>query len=251
MPPTPAEVARTLAAGRLPGTAHVAFRPGPHPVRHVTDPLGRVLLLTPSESAPARALRPAPGADDVAVVLDVPDVPPVPGAPSLGRAWVSGWATALEGTAAREAALQYVEVDPAGDLLDVGRGFALHRVEIAEVRLERGRTMIDVDPDEYLAAEPDPLHAIEAELLTDLAEHHGPEMAEYVRRRLRGAGRDQGGSPRVVRLDRYGFLAFLGPAHAPYRARIPFPHPVRDRAELVRLLHPVLGPGRAGGSARG
>ncbi|SDZ08652.1 hypothetical protein SAMN05444365_105248 [Micromonospora pattaloongensis] len=240
MPPTPAELARTLAAGRLPGVAHVAFRPGPHPVRHVTDPLGRVLLLVPSAGRAARALRPEPGVDDAAIVLDVPDVPPLPGAPGLGRVRISGWVSPLAGEAAREAALQYADVDPAGDLLDVGRAFTLHRVEVAEVRLERGGTTVEVDPDDYRDAEPDPLHAVEAELLADLAGHHGPELGDYLRRQLRVAGRDGGPEPpRVVRLDRYGFVVALGAGRAPY-ARLAFPHPVRDRAELARLLHPVL-----------
>jgi hypothetical protein len=44
----------------------------------------------------------------------------------------------------------------------------------------------------------------------------------------------------VVRLDRYGFVVALGPAEARHRARLAFPRPVRDHADLARLLHPVL-----------
>ena len=51
MQPTPAEVARTLAAGHLPAVAHIACRQGPYPVRHVTDSQGRVLLLAPRRMA--------------------------------------------------------------------------------------------------------------------------------------------------------------------------------------------------------
>ena len=59
MQPTHAEVARTLAAGHLPATAHIACRPGPLPVRHVTDAQGRVLLLSPDATArsPPRCAR--------------------------------------------------------------------------------------------------------------------------------------------------------------------------------------------------
>ena len=42
MQPTHAEVARTLAAGHLPATAHIACRQGPYPVRHVSDAQGRL-----------------------------------------------------------------------------------------------------------------------------------------------------------------------------------------------------------------
>src|ERR1700759_1272778 len=95
MQPTPAEVARTLAAGHLPALAHVACRPGPFPGRHVTDDPGRLLLLSPVGGALTVALRPAEGTDDTAMVLDISDVPPMAGSPSLGRVWVSGWAKGL------------------------------------------------------------------------------------------------------------------------------------------------------------
>ena len=54
MAPTPAELIRTLVAGRLPGLVHLAHRPGPHHVRHATDPDGRVLLLVPVGQRPGR-----------------------------------------------------------------------------------------------------------------------------------------------------------------------------------------------------
>lgn len=254
MQPSPAEVARTLAAGRLPGAAHIACRPGPHRVRHATDAAGRVLMLVPAGGEVAESLRPAGGADDVAVVLDVPDVAPLAGSPALGRVWVSGWAASLTGVEARQAAQDFIDpltwdwssfggpAGAVGDLLDVGRGQVLFRMEPAEVRLEVAGRIHEIDPDEYAAAEPDPLQAVEWDLLTDLAEHHAPEIAGYIRRQLAGSGHasPSGAPPRVVRLDRYGFVVSLGPPGREYRARLAFPHPVADRADLARLLHPVL-----------
>ncbi len=64
MRPSPAEIVRTLVAGRLPGLVHLACRPGLHHARHATDPEGRVLLLVPVVSDLAAALgaeRPPPG----------------------------------------------------------------------------------------------------------------------------------------------------------------------------------------------
>jgi hypothetical protein len=235
MQPSHAELARTLAAGSLPASAHIACRPGPYPVRHVTDSEGRVLLLAPADGALTIALRPADGNDDTAIVLDICDVPPAFGAPSLGRVWVAGWAVALAGDEAREAAVEYCELDPTEDLLDVGAGQVLHRMQVAEVRLERGGMTFDVDPDEYAAATPDPLRAVEFDLIADLADHHITEVSSYVRRQL-GPAADPGDQPRVVRLDRYGFVVDLGTR----LARLPFARPVRDRADLAQLLHPVL-----------
>lgn len=235
MQPSPAELARTLAAGGLPAAAHIACRRGPFPVRHVTDHQGRALLLAPAAGALTAALRPVAGHDDTALVLDIADVPPVSGAPSLGRVWVAGWVTALSGAEARAAALDYAELDPDTDLLDVGQGQVLHRMDVAEVRLERAGTTIDVDPDEYAAAAPDPLRGNEFELIADLSDHHVTEMSDYVRRQLGSAAREHD-QPRVVRLDRYGFVVTLGDR----LARLAFPRPVRDRADLAHLLHPVL-----------
>ena len=271
MQPTPAEVARTIAAGHLPAVAHIACRPGPIPVRHVTDSHGRVLLLSPAAGAFAAALRPQPGTTDTAMVLDITDVPPVAGSPMLGRVWVSGWATRLDGDEARAAALDYAEIDPTGDLLDVGRPLndsrlqndsrplnhsrpqndsrplnhsrpsdesqskVLHRLEVAEVRYERDEKLVDVDPDEFAAATPDPLRQIEFDLIADLADHHLAEMSAYVRRRL-GSAFQPKDEPRVVRMDRYGFLVRLDDK----LARLAFPRPVADRHDLAHLLHPVL-----------
>jgi Protein of unknown function (DUF2470) len=247
MQPTHAEIARTLAAGHLPATAHIACRPGPFPVRHVTDAHGRVLLLSPAGGAVAAALRPQPGpdraggtlavdpADDTAMVLDITDVPPVAGAPGRGRVWVSGWATRLAGDECRAAALDYAEVDAAGDLLDVGGTMVLHRMDVAEVRYEHDGTLTDIDPDEFAAATPDPLRQIEFDLIADLADHHAAEISAYVRRHLGSAFQPEA-EPRVVRLDRYGFLVRLDGR----LARLGFPRPVTDRNDLARLLHPAL-----------
>jgi hypothetical protein len=106
---------------------------------------------------------------------------------------------------------------------------------VAEIRYERNEKLVDVDPDDYASASPDPLRSIEFDLLTDLADHHVEEMAAYVRRRLGQAARP-GDEPRVVRLDRYGFLVRLGER----LARLAFPRPVTDRHDLAHLLHPVL-----------
>jgi len=235
MQPTHAEVARTLAAGHLPASAHIACRQGPFPVRHVTDAQGRALLLSPKDGTLAGALRPLEGNTDTALVLDIADIPPMAGAPSLGRIWVAGWATRLDGDEARAAALDYADTDAATDLLDVGDTQVLHRMHVAEVRYERNNALFDIDPDEYAAASPDPLRAIEFDLLADLADHHVAEISDYVRRQLGPvAGPDD--EPRVVRLDRYGFLVRVGKR----LARLAFPRAVADRHDLAHLLHPVL-----------
>ncbi|SNY50980.1 DUF2470 domain-containing protein [Paractinoplanes atraurantiacus] len=235
MQPTHAEVARTLAAGHLPGVAHIACRPGPLPVRHVTDANGRVLLLSPRDGALAAALKPQEGNDDTAMVLDISDVPPMAGSPAIGRVWISGWATLLEGGAERAATLDYADIDASGDLLDVGDGQVIHRLDVAEVRYERNENLVDVDVDDWAEATPDPLCRIEFDLIADLIDHHEAEMSAYVRRQL-GSTFQPKAEPQVVRMDRYGFMVRLDDK----LARLAFPRPVSDRHDLAHLLHPVL-----------
>lgn len=143
-------VARTVADGRHPGTAQVAWTAAPFRVRHALDSDGNPILLCRAGGGLSRALSTscdgALGADDVAVVLCVE---------AHGeRVWLSGWSHRLCDTAAREAALEFASVNPVSDLLDVGRGFELHHVDVAEVRLERRGTLFSVDLDLYAAARP-------------------------------------------------------------------------------------------------
>ncbi|GGK23007.1 hypothetical protein GCM10010124_14440 [Pilimelia terevasa] len=153
--PSPAAVARALVASRLPGSLHVACRPGPQPVCYACDAHGRLLLLSREGSPAGRALRPRPGDHrTVAAVLEIADLP-CPGAgATLGRVWLSGWVRALEDVAARAAALDFAAAHPTGMLLDVGRGAVLHHVDLAAVRLERAGATIEVTPVDFVEATP-------------------------------------------------------------------------------------------------
>jgi hypothetical protein len=144
------EIARTLASGHILGVVHVNGHRGPLRVRHATPSDGTPLLLTRSTGTLAAALVPPPGECDTAIVLSVdghhPDL--------SGRLWLSGWAEPLGGDEARAAALDYASVNPTEDLLGVGRGHALYRVEVGEVRLAFGSSLVELDVDEFRAASP-------------------------------------------------------------------------------------------------
>ncbi|GAA2517031.1 hypothetical protein [Pilimelia columellifera] len=152
--PHPAAVARALAAATRPASLYLACRPSPQLTRYICDPHGTVLLLARDDSPAAHALRPTPGEDDVAAVLEIVDDPDQPDLPSLGRVWLSGWVAPLSGVGARAAALDFAAVHPLSDLLDVGRGVTLYRLELAEVRLERGDRSVDIVPEDFAAAAP-------------------------------------------------------------------------------------------------
>ncbi|GIH15429.1 DUF2470 domain-containing protein [Rugosimonospora africana] len=246
-PASPAEIARTLVAGHLPGLAHVPRWPVPLPIRYAADTAGQPLILAGYASAAAEALWRAGDGPDVPVAIAVSDVAPVPEAPCLGRAWVAGWARPLTGTAARDAALDFAAVHPTGDLLLLGQGFVLYRVEVAAVRLEPptgepAGDPVEIDPAGYAAAEPDPLHVIENALLSGLAHHHRGELAAMLHRLAPTAG-TCGAIVTPVRIDRYGMLVDLTDPTAddrvaPRRIRVDFPAPLRDARQFVTLLRP-------------
>jgi len=168
-----ATLARAVAAGRSSATVQVACPGGgPFPVRHAVDADGSALLLTRVGSAVDTALTSSAAdtaltssaadtaltssaadaaltsqPDDVAAVLAVT-------AASGGRLWLSGWSSPLVAPdEVRAAADAFAARSPVGELLDVGRGWRLHRLAVAEVRVQdaHGR-LVEVDPEEYAAA---------------------------------------------------------------------------------------------------
>jgi len=140
-----ATLARSCAAGRQTGLVHIASARRPYPVRHATDPAGTLLLLARADEPLGRALTPVGDEEDVTVAVSLP-------APDGVRLWLSGWSTPVtDPIEARAAALAFADANPVGDLLDIDA--RLHRVDVAEVRLEcPGGRLVEIDPEEYAAA---------------------------------------------------------------------------------------------------
>lgn len=247
MEPGLAEVARTLASGLLPGVGYVHRHPDPLRVRHATDRDGAPLLLAPAGGELDAALQSPRGETGVAMVLRVDDVAPVAWAPWRGRLWLAGWVRRLEGAATRAAADEYAELTPTGDLLNVGRGHALYRMEVVDARLARAGRLLEVDLADFRRARPDPSCRHERDLLAHLAAHHAGELTDLV---TWLTGRPARAGWRAVRLDRYGLiLARPRTWRRPQRIRVPFPRPAGDVTDLARILHPMLCTGRSAGTA--
>jgi uncharacterized protein DUF2470 len=237
MRPSRAEVARTLARGRLPGRLRLDGLPAPAPVTHATDRTGRPLLLVRDGDDLDTALPASPG-----VTLSVEDVPPVDGAPSLGQLRIEGRPRRLASAEASAAVQEFADGNPVADLLDVGHGASLWLVNVDRVRLDQPLATVDIEPAWYAAAAPDPLHELERDLLADLADHHAPQIESYLRCLLALTGRPCRSAPRAVRLDRYGFIVDTSEPAADHWVRLSFPRPVHCRHDLAHLLHPVLFP---------
>jgi len=245
--PTAAERARTLAAGLLVGALTAPGPREPIPVGCVTDDDGVTAILV-REGPERAALGLAFGTDaredrhsdvDLPAVLDILDAPLGPDAPPRARLWLSGWLRAVPARRARGLALAYAARRPVGALLDVNDGCALYLLEPEEVRLTSGDGLSDVDLDEYLAARPDPLHAVEHALLADLAERWPDELTALAATALRapavGAGGDLG-QVHPVGLDRYGLDLAYRRGHWFHRVRVPFDEPVDDEAGALAAV---------------
>ena len=153
--------------------AQVAWGAHPFRVRHSVDSAGRPLLLCRTDGALDRTLRPVDGESDTAAVLCVAAAVPVRGA----KVWVSGWVEPLNGDEARAAALEFAAVNPLSDLLGIGSGQTLYRMDVAEVRLEcPAGHLREIDPVDYAAAEPLPVAVGGSPGLTAVVEPNEPVM---------------------------------------------------------------------------
>jgi hypothetical protein len=224
MPSTDAELARTLVSGRLPGMIAVRGLPdGCVPVSHATRESGQVLIAAPHGSPAWRALTSVDGAP---VVLSVVDVPPLPDSPYLGAVWVAGYVDRLDGAHARTAAVEFAAENPVDLLLDVGGATVLFGLSAEEVRVQRARTTVVVDAEEFAAARPDPFRADERDLLADLRDHHGSEIASLLS--------VPEGEARVVRLNRYGVMVRVGAEGR--LVRLDFRQPANGTCCVARAL---------------
>lgn len=259
MRPSPAEVARTITHGRLRGSLRIGTTAKLTNVCHASDTAGRPLTLVRdgdplSHAFPRAGDEPGPKAE-----LYVRDLAPVNGAPALGAVRISGRLRRLGRAEAAAAVLEFADANPITDLLDVGRQAAICRLEVEDVRLEPSAWLATdpafqpaqrIDLTAYQGARPDPLHAIERDLLLDLSDHHTKQIESYLRCALSALGVPCHATPQAVRIDRYGFTADSGPApdgSSDQRwTRVDFVRPVRDHHDLAHLLHPLLFHSQAG-----
>ncbi|MGW8375832.1 DUF2470 domain-containing protein [Streptomyces sp. ODS28] len=247
--PTAAERVRTLvqssvsASLTIPGTDVPQATPDPlgagNPEARAVTPEGDVLLLVPAASPAARAAAYAQD-DDVTAVMEVTDVAPVAVPHRVrGRAWVAGWLTPVRNGDRPKCERLIAEQCPEQPAPDVP--WMLLRLEVGEAYVDDLWGEEQVEPEEFAAAEPDPLARHEAELLQHLSAAHDGQV-----RSLCSLLGDEdavcGVRDQVVplALDRHGMrVRFCGRAQC-FDARFEFPEPVGDVAQLRRAMHALF-----------
>ncbi|MGY1771021.1 DUF2470 domain-containing protein [Blastococcus sp. SYSU D00813] len=237
-PAAPAERARTVAA-RTAAALCVAGREPARPLAHAVTGDGRLLVLVRADGEAAATVEASPGRD-VSALLMVCDRAPVPlRDPVRARLWLSGWLTPVPARDLRAAALEFAEVRPAGDLLDVGSGAALLRLDLAEVVLREGERCTEVGPGDFAAARPDPLLPVETRMLTHVDRCHPEVLAALARLLPVGTvGRDD--AVRPLALDRFGYRLRVERPGGHTDVRVPFPRPLGCAGQLQAATRHLL-----------
>jgi hypothetical protein len=257
--PSPAERARTLAAGVVPGVVHLLQSPfdtdvsvpsGPGQrrrqswrVQHLADRDGRLNLLVADDSELGRGLRTAfedAALPDVPCALDVLDVPPGQVCLPRARLCVTGWVDLPSAPEQRQQAERICAARPIGSLLDVGGGSSLWRLDVGEIRLTTAGGVSVIEPRDFANAEPDPLYEAEDHIVAHLQEDHLDDAIRYVLGRIEGPVSGELSEVSVVGVDRYGLDLLVVVAGA-YRAiRAPFGCRVCDERSLSAALTALL-----------
>lgn len=236
--PTAAERARTVAC-RPSAAVCAAGVSGSRVLAHATTRSGQVLLVVPTDGELAHAVRASPDGDLAALVMVTDHAPVTLRDPVRAQLWLSGWLVTVPAEEARGTALEFAEVLPAGALLDVGSGATLLLLDLAEVVLGEGGGTTEIDPEDYTAAAPDPLVAVETSALRHLDADHPEELA-LLRSRISAAWVGAGDVVRPLGLDRAGFRLRIESGRGHRDVRVPFDAPVECEADLGAAVHRMM-----------
>lgn len=186
--------------------------------RHVVTSDGRLRIDLPAGCDLAEHL--AHQRETVAMV-EVTDLAPTPVRDRVrGRATLTGWLVTETATTGIDQELLTV--------LDLAT---------AELTVD-GRTAC-VDADEFAAAQPDPLAAVEADLLCHL-DHHHPRTVEGLSRLIPARHLQGVRQVRPVRLDRHGVVLRLELSRGDRDVRLTFRTPLRHPDELGAQIEALL-----------
>jgi len=235
--PSTAERARTVAS-RPAAAICAAGIDGSRVLAHTTTAHGQVLLVVPTDGEVCTAVR-GSADGDLAALLMVTDHAPVPLQDAVrAQVWLSGWLTPVEPGDQQEALLAFADAAPVGALLDVGSTATLLALDLAEVVLGEGGTVTELDPDDYLAAAPDPVAEVEAHMLQHLDASHPEQLARLASRVPREWV--DGGAVRPLGLDRFRFRLRIEQRAGHRDVRVPFSAPVSGPEQLGAAVQRLL-----------
>ena len=153
---------------------------------------------------------------------------------ALGRVTILGATTAVpdaERAAVRDA---FLAAQPSASYYVDFRDFAFYRLEPTALRYVGGfGRMSWVTPEDYRAAEPDPLAGSSVGILAHMNEDHGDSVLAYARV-LGGVG--EATSATMTAVDRYGFELAVKTPERTRAVRLAFDVPVTTSDEVRRAM---------------
>ncbi|MGW0018308.1 DUF2470 domain-containing protein [Rhodococcus sp. NPDC003382] len=195
------------------------------------------IVVTVPVDCPAVALAWQAGPAGLPAVLELTDHSPIAlRNPVRSLIWLSGSLHPVENP--RELAAEVAEDLPHPELLDVGHGTELLRLELTSVVAADTTGAESVEVDDVLTALPDPFAALETAWLQHLEQDHA-DIVLRIARRIPPAART--GRIRPLGLDRYGLRLRIESGTGDHDVRIPFHEPVDDATGLSRALRRLVG----------
>jgi heme iron utilization protein len=233
--PSHAERCRTLASQATSATlSTIAREPRGFPygslVTIAVDDVGRPLLLL-SELAEHTGNLQAQAESSVLMTepLGGHDQPL-----ALGRVTLIGPCAAVIATERDDVRATFLKQQPSAAYYVDFKDFAFYRVEPSALRYVGGfGRMSWVSPEDYRAAEPDPLAAAAAGILKHMNGDHADAVLAYARAL---AGIAEATAATMTTVDRYGFEVAATTTAGPRAARLEFDSPVATADDVRRVL---------------
>ncbi len=231
--PSPAERARTVAA-RPAAALHVLGTGTTPALAATTTSDGRTLVVVPTSGPLVRALADSPVGDLPARLTVTDRAPSVLRQPVRALVEIAGWLTRVPAADVPAAVLAFAEGCPVDALFEVGLTATLLELDVADVVLHESHAVDHVEPEDFVAAAPDPVTAAEADLLAAQS-----DALARLRVRVQGwAGRrDDVG---LLGLDRFGVRFRVESLRGGYDVRVAFPEPLTRSEEFTAAVGGLL-----------
>ncbi|MGU3291376.1 DUF2470 domain-containing protein [Williamsia sp. M5A3_1d] len=234
--PTDAEAIRT-ACMRV-TAAMVAIEgaePSPVTMVHLFD--GQAFVLIGSDTDAMAATR--AGSDGVPAMIEVTDCAPIELRERVrSLIWLNGVLHRVPADLERDLALEIALEHPADELLDLGHGYSMLRLQLTGAVIATSTGAAAVAADELTRATPDPFWQYEADWIAHLDSDHS-DVIEQLGRRLPAHLRT--GRVRPLGIDRWGIRFRVEGETGDLDTRLSFDRPVTDVMALSRALRALAG----------
>jgi hypothetical protein len=227
--PSPAERARTVAA-RPSAALHVLGTGTTAALAAATTADGRTLVVVPCAGPLLPALAGSPAGDLPARLTFTDRAPSRLRQPIRALVELAGWLTPVPSADVPDTVLAFADACPCEALLDVGLTAALLQLDVAQVGLHESHAVVDVEPEDFVAAAADPVTVAEPALLA-------AESEALARLRVRvqaWAGRRD--EVRLLGLDRFGVRYRVESPRGGYDVRVAFPEPLTRSEEFTAAV---------------